>query len=91
MKAHIGVDADSGLVHTVVATPANVHDLAVAGSLLHGDEAVVHADSGIPVSRDTGIPGHRPMVRYTRGRLRRWPCHRGPAKHGPHLERLFAP
>ena len=46
MKAHIGVDADSGLVHTVVATPANVHDLAVAGSLLHGDEAVVHGDSG---------------------------------------------
>ncbi len=39
MKAHIGVDADSGPVHTVVATPANVHDLAVAGSLLHGDEA----------------------------------------------------
>ena len=46
MKAHIGVDADSGLVHTVVATPANVHDLVVAGDLLHGDEAVVHGDSG---------------------------------------------
>ncbi len=46
MKAHIGVDADSGLVHTVVATPANVHDLAVAGSVRHGDEAVVHGDSG---------------------------------------------
>ena len=37
MKAHIGVDADSGPVYTVVPTPSNVHDLAVAGSLLHGD------------------------------------------------------
>ena len=46
MKAHSGVDADTGLVHTVVATPANVHDLVVAGDLLHGREVVVHADSG---------------------------------------------
>src|ERR1700757_2794060 len=38
MKAHIGVDADSGLVHSVVATPANVGDVTQAGALLHGQE-----------------------------------------------------
>ena len=46
MKAHIGVDADSGLVHKVVAMQANVRDLVVAGSLLHADEVVVHGDTG---------------------------------------------
>ena len=46
MKAHIGVDADSGLVHTVVTTPANEADVEVADELLHGKEATVHADAG---------------------------------------------
>src|SRR5574337_2199159 len=46
MKAHIGVDADSGLVHTVVTTPANEADVEVVDELLHGKEAVVHADAG---------------------------------------------
>lgn len=46
MKAHIGVDADSGLVHTVVTTPANEADVEVVDELLHGKEAVAHADAG---------------------------------------------
>jgi transposase, IS5 family len=46
MKAHIGVDADSGLVHTVVTTPANEADVEVVSELLHGKESVVHADAG---------------------------------------------
>ena len=46
MKAHIGVDADSGLVHTVVGTAANVNDVTQASALLHGGEHVVFADSG---------------------------------------------
>jgi IS5 family transposase len=46
MKAHIGVDADSGLVHTVTTTPANEADVEVVDELLHGKEEVVHADSG---------------------------------------------
>ena len=46
MKAHIGVDADSGLVHTVVSTAANAHDITQAHALLHGDESEVFADSG---------------------------------------------
>src|SRR6185295_16681008 len=46
MKAHIGVDADSGLVHSVVATPANVGDVTQAGALLHGQEKAAFGDSG---------------------------------------------
>jgi transposase, IS5 family len=39
MKAHIGVDAQSGLVHTVRGTAANVNDVVRANSLLHGQES----------------------------------------------------
>ncbi len=46
MKAHIGADVDSGLVHTVVTTPANEADVAQIEQLLHGKERVVHADAG---------------------------------------------
>jgi transposase, IS5 family len=46
MKAHIGVDAVSGLVHTVVGTAANVSDVSEARNLLHGEESSVHADAG---------------------------------------------
>ena len=46
MKAHIGVDRASGLVHTVVATAANVADITRTADLLHGQETQVHADAG---------------------------------------------
>jgi IS5 family transposase len=46
MKAHIGVDAESGLVHTVVGTAANVNDVTQATQLLHGQETDVFADAG---------------------------------------------
>jgi IS5 family transposase len=46
MKAHIGVDADSGLVHTVTTTPANEADVEQVADLLHGKEEQVWADSG---------------------------------------------
>jgi len=46
MKAHIGVDIASGLVHTVATTPANVNDLNMAGQLLHGDEEAAFGDAG---------------------------------------------
>jgi transposase, IS5 family len=46
MKAHIGVDAESGLVHTVTTTAANEHDVTQAANLLHGEESDVFADSG---------------------------------------------
>lgn len=46
MKAHIGVDAQSGLVHTVIGTSANVHDVTQAQALLHGEESDVFGDAG---------------------------------------------
>lgn len=46
MKAHIGVDADSGLVHTVVGTTAKVSDMAMFDACLHGTEERVAADRG---------------------------------------------
>jgi IS5 family transposase len=46
MKAHIGVDADSGLVHTVRGTAGNTHDVLEGNSLLHGQESQVFGDAG---------------------------------------------
>jgi len=52
IPAHIGVDAESGLVHTVVGTSANVHDVTQAGALLHGEE-----ENAFGVAGDQGFPG----------------------------------
>ena len=46
IKAHIGADAESGLVHTVKCTPANAHDVTEANALLHGEETDVFGDAG---------------------------------------------
>ncbi len=46
MKAHIGADRDSKLVHTVIVTAANVADVTKTSELLHGQEKQVHADAG---------------------------------------------
>lgn len=46
MKAHIGADAQYGLVHTVVSTAANVSDVSQTAKLLHGKETVIGADAG---------------------------------------------
>ena len=46
MKAHIGVDAESGLVHTVIGTAAFVNYVTQGHGLLNGDERIVFADAG---------------------------------------------
>jgi IS5 family transposase len=46
MKAHIGVDKETRLVHTVVTTTASVHDSSVMEDLLYGDETEVYGDKG---------------------------------------------
>ena len=46
MKAHIGVDAKSGLVHAVIGTAANVSDVSQTHALLHGEESDVFGDAG---------------------------------------------
>ncbi len=46
MKAHIGVDAGTGYVHTLRVSGANVHDLDQLPALVRGDDEVVYADAG---------------------------------------------
>ena len=46
MKAHIGVDADTGIVHSMSATAANARDVTQTHNLLHGGETVVWGDAG---------------------------------------------
>ena len=64
-KAHIGVDKDSGLVHTVEATSANVHDVAETSKLLTGEEEAVYGDSGYlgAEKRDDAIIRNDPLFR----------------------------
>ena len=55
MKAHIGVDADSGLVHTVIGTAVHVSDVTQAGALLHGKET--DSSGGISIRIPLGLMG----------------------------------
>ena len=53
MTAHIGTDAEAGLVHSVETTPANEHDITQAHKLVHGEEEAVFGDAlATPVSRN---------------------------------------
>ena len=57
MKAHIGVDRESGMVHTVEATAANQHDITCTSQLLHGEGTIVYGDAGY-----TGV-SERPEIK----------------------------
>ena len=46
IKAHIGVDKESGLIHSVAVTAANVSDIEMANAVLHGEESEVRGDAG---------------------------------------------
>jgi len=71
MKAHIGLDADSGLVHTVTATAANEADVEQVDQLLHGKEKVVHADAGYAGAQTrVGRKGLRWEIAAKRGRIK---------------------
>jgi IS5 family transposase len=61
MKAHIGADRESKLVHTVVVTAANVADVTQTAELLHGEETQVHADAGY-----TGVEKREEIVALKR-------------------------
>ena len=71
-KAHIGVDSESGLVHTVQVTAANVHDVCVAAELLTGEEEKVYGDSGYlgaekrPEARKKNTAGKRIQYKINR-------------------------
>ena len=65
MKAHVGVDLDSGLVHTLVGTAANVADIVQAHALLHGEEKVGFGDAGYQgVERRAEVAERFPNVRW---------------------------
>lgn len=51
-KAHVGVDKDTGLVHDMEVTSANIHDVTVMDQLLTGDEEEVYGDSGYLGAQD---------------------------------------
>lgn len=75
-KAHIGVDKDSGLVHTVEATSANVHDVTMTSQLLHGEENEVYGDSaycGADKREDA-------IIRNKNGRKVRYKINRKPSQ-----------
>ena len=84
MKAHIGVDSRTKLIHSVAATAANVHDSQVLPELLHGQETRVWGDAAYSGQRDviqqrapsaqsfiqTKAHGHRPLSEAERARNR---------------------
>ena len=75
MKAHIGVDAQSGLVHTLLATAANAADITQAGALLHGDEADAFGDAGYQgVHKRDEAQGPRWHVAMRPGKRRQLDC-----------------
>lgn len=45
MKVNTGVDSETGLIHSVETTSANVHDLSPVADLMHGEEIVVYTDA----------------------------------------------
>jgi len=75
MKAHIGVDVESGLVHTVTTTPANVADVTETDKLLHGKERSVWADAGY-TGAEQRVPRKRGRIWHIaakRGRIKALP------------------
>lgn len=62
MKAHIGVDSRTRLIHSVVATAANVHDSQVLGDLLHGEERRLYGDSAYTGQKET-LSEHAPHAK----------------------------
>jgi IS5 family transposase len=95
MKVHIGVDTDSGLVHTLRGTAANVADVNVLGELLHGGEESLHGDSayhskelkaqaeesGIAFNVNERGTKHRPLTKTQRARNRRLSRVRATVEH----------
>ena len=62
MKAHIGVDSQTKLIHSVAATAAHVHDSQVLPELLHGQETRVGGDAAYSGQCD-GIRQHAPKAK----------------------------
>ena len=91
MRAHLGVDADSGLVHSVVGTAANVSDVSQAHALLHGHEEEAFGDAGyIGVDKRDEIKGKLVKWRVTAKRGKIKAMQDGPLKDLTAVERTKA-
>ena len=78
MKMHIGVDSETGLVHSMSTTAANVHDVTEARNLLHGSCTVGRGWFGAMPDIRVSTSGRRTGWRTWGGRLTgRWRCVRG--------------
>jgi IS5 family transposase len=82
MKAHIGVDAGTGYIHSVTATSANVHDLDEVTKLVRSDDEVVYTDAGYQgvdrrgdVVADEHLSSVRWRVAPRKGTLKAMPAH----------------
>ena len=75
-KAHIGVDQDSGLVHSIEVTGANTHDVTMVSELVTGEENTVYGDSGYlgAEKRDDAI------TRNTKGKKIKYKTNRRPSQ-----------
>ena len=75
-KAHLEVDAASGLVHSTTTTAANVADITATGNLLHGEEVAVVADAGYTGAAQRAEWKDREVTWYIaaqRGTIAAWP------------------
>ena len=85
-KAHVGVDKDTGLVHHVEVTSANVNDVVMTSQLLTGEEESVYGDSGY-----LGAEKRKDAVRRNRqGKKIRYKINRKPTEIRKHTERSQA-
>ncbi|WP_144981305.1 IS5 family transposase [Halomonas sp. C22] len=76
MKAHIGVDAVTGLTHSVAATSANVADVTMTGALVRDDDKRVYGDAGYTgmgkyLNEEKDAPNSRCCVAAKRGTIKK--------------------
>ena len=73
MEAHVGVDAESGVTHSLEASTAKVHDSRVWDELLHGEETSVWADKGyVSAERDAALTGEGKVWGVRRQKTIHW-------------------
>src|SRR6185369_13465410 len=70
MKAHVGVDSKTKIIHTAVATAANVSEVAILPDLLHGEETRVWGDGAYPGQTEVIREGAPRAQDYTQRRCR---------------------
>src|SRR6185295_1982077 len=89
MKAHIGVDVASGVVHTLTGTAANEADINQTAALLHGREEAVFADAGYtgadkrPELAERDLMEHRDQTRHYQSLTERSARCGGAGRTGP--------